>query len=455
MLTFLGGRSRFCDGVTRRGFLRAGAASLGAATLTLADAYRADAAAARRQPGSASRHKAVINVFLAGGPPHLDTWDPKPDAPAEVRGEFRAIPTRVDGVRVGECFPLVAAMMDKFAVVRSVVGAKGGHDAHQCMTGWDPASLSAMGGRPAIGAAAARLQGAVDPAVPPFVGLSSPTAHAPWGDPGRAGFLGPAAAPFRPSGPDLANMVMNAANREHLGDRRKLLDAFDDARRTLDAAGPLAAMDAHTERALDLLTSSRVVDALDLSREDPALRARYGTGRPYRFQMDGAPTDNEQLLVARRLVEAGVRVVSLSYGRWDAHADGFATVRDHGAKLDQCLSALVSDLDDRGMLNDVTVIAWGEFGRTPRVNAQGGRDHWPQVNAAIVAGGGLRTGQAVGSTDRLGESVRDRPVTFGDVFATLYHALGIDPRSTTVPDPTGRPQPVVEGTPIRELVGSG
>jgi uncharacterized protein (DUF1501 family) len=194
------------------------------------------------------------------------------------------------------------------------------------------------------------------------------------------------------------------------------------------------------------------VDALDLSKEDPKIRERYGTGQPYRYQYDGAPTVNEHLLLARRLVEAGVRVVTLSYGRWDSHSKNFDLVRDHGAKLDQCLSALIEDLQLRGMLEDVTVIAWGEFGRTPRINKNAGRDHWPNVSCALLAGGGMRTGQVIGSTNRLGEEAHERPVHFQEIFATLYHNLGIDAGRTTLNDPSGRPQYLVTRPVIPELV---
>src|SRR5207248_1905692 len=192
----------------------------------------------------------------------------------------------------------------------------------------------------------------------------------------------------------------------------------------------MQAMHRFTAGAFDVLTSSRLADALDLSKEDPSIRERYGTGQPYNYQFDGAPTVNEHLLLARRLIEAGVRVVTLSYGRWDSHGKNFDLVRDHGAKLDQCLSALIEDLDVRGMLNDVTVVVWGEFGRTPRINNNAGRDHWPQVSCAWLAGGGIKAGQAIGSTNRLGEYAATRPVGFGEIFATIYHNLGLSPTAT-------------------------
>jgi hypothetical protein len=249
----------------------------------------------------------------------------------------------------------------------------------------------------------------------------------------------------------MANMKLKITT-DQLADRRRLLAGFDQLHRNRDATGALTGVDSATELAFDVLTSSRLVDALDLSKEDPRLRDRYGTGQPYKFQYDGAPTVNEHLLIARRLVEAGVRCVTLSYGRWDSHGDNFGLVRDHGPKLDQCLSALIEDLHARGMLDDVTVIAWGEFGRTPRVNKDGGRDHWPQVSCAFLAGGGIRAGQAIGATNRLGEYAKDRPVAMAEIVATLYHNLGIDVGTTTLTDPTGRPQYLVEAGPIPELI---
>jgi hypothetical protein len=445
MLTILGQRNRYCDGLSRRSFLRIGALGVGAGALTLADVLRAEARAGVRSP----EHRAVINIFLGGGPPHQDMWDIKTEAPAEIRGEFKPIPTNVTGIRIGEVFPRIAARMDKCVIIRSIVGATGGHDAIQCLSGWPPASLAGMGGRPSLGAALARVQGPVDPSVPPFVGLAAPTQHVPWSDPGRPGFLGPSYTAFRPDGPGLANLTLRGTTVEQLADRRRLLASFDGLRHELDS---FKAADAMTDRALGVLTSSRLLEALDLSKESDKVRARYGDGKPYQYQFDGAPTVNDQFLLARRLVEAGVRCVTLSYGRWDSHGRNFDLVRDHGGKLDQGLSALIDDLEVRGLLNDVSVVAWGEFGRTPRINKGAGRDHWPQVSCALLVGGGMRTGQVIGSTNRLGEYAQDRPVQFGEVFATLYHNLGVDPATTTVTDPTGRPQHLVEHPPIREII---
>jgi len=454
MLTIFGPRSSgYCDRINRRGFLRIGTFAMGGAALNLADIYRAEGAMkARTGKTGGLGHKAVINVFLAGGAPHQDTFDLKPDAPSEIRGEFKPIATNVNGIEICEVFPKLARLMDKSAIIRSIVGATGRHDLYQCNSGWSESDLRVVGGRPSLGSVVARLQGPVDPAVPPFVGMAERTKHVPWSDPGATGFLGPTAACFKPTGPAVENMTLNGVSVDRLDDRKRLLSSFDKLRRDVDATGAIEGVDSATSLAFDVLTSSKLVEALDLSKEDPRLRAKYGDGKPYKYQYDGAPTVNDQLLVARRLVEAGVRVVTLSYGRWDSHGQNFDLVRDHGAKLDQCLSALIEDLDVRGILDDVTVIAWGEFGRTPRINAGAGRDHWPQVNSAFLAGGGIRGGQVVGSTNRLGEFANNRPVQFQEVVATLYHNLGIDVNSTTVPDPAGRPQYPVEKPPIAELI---
>ena len=447
MLTIKGPASRFCDGRNRRSFLKIGGLACGAAGLSLADLYRAEAAS-----GNSKSHKAVINIFLAGGPPHQDMWEVKTKAPSEVRGEFRPIDTNVSGIQICEVFPRLAGMMDKAAVIRSVVGCRGGHDGLQCLTGWEKNSLQNIGGRPSVGSATAKLRGPVDPSVPPFVGLAEPTRHAPWSDSGQPGFLGSAYSPFKPDGPGMNNMTLKGISFDRLADRRQLLGQLDTLRRDIDISGSMEGMDAFGQRALDVLTSSKLVDALDLATEDPKIIERYGDGKPYKYQYDGAPTCNEQLLMARRLIESGVRVVSLSYGRWDSHSKNFDMVRDHGGKLDQCLSALVEDLDQRGMLQDVLIAVWGEFGRTPKINAKAGRDHWTKVSCAWLAGGGLKTGQAIGATNKMGEEAVERPVDMQEVVATMYHALGIDTQSATITDPTGRPQFLVERAPIAELV---
>jgi hypothetical protein len=448
MLTLLGQTQRYCDGVARRGFLKIGGLAFGSVlNLSLPQLLRAQS-----QSGKSS-HKAIINIFLGGGPPHQDMWEIKTDAPREIRGEFDPIQTNVPGIEIGECFPRIASIMDRCVVIRSVTGNTDAHDAFMCQTGWPRNSISSVGGRPSIGSVVAKLQGPVDRAVPPSVALAERTQHVPWSEPGSTGFLGAAYQPFKPQGQGMDDLRLNGVSIERLQDRRQLLQGLDQLKREVDATGMLRGMDAFSDAAFGVLTSSKLVDALDLSKEDPRLREKYGDGKPYKYQYDGAPTCNDQLLMARRLIEVGVRSITLSYGRWDSHGQNFDLVRDHGGKLDQGLHALITDLEDRGMLDDVTIICWGEFGRTPRINPNAGRDHWPQVSCAFLAGGGMRTGQAIGSTNRLGEFAKDRPVPVQEIVATLYHNLGIDPMHTALPDPTGRPQFLVDHRdPLPELV---
>jgi uncharacterized protein (DUF1501 family) len=445
MLEIFGQKHRMCDGQSRRSFLKIGGFALGGiGGLTLADILRAEAAAGNNSP-----QKAVINIFLGGGPSHQDMWEIKTDAPKEIRGELNPIATTVPGIQISEVFPRIAAMMHKMVVIRSVVGSSGGHDGFQCLSGWPRNSISSVGGRPSIGSALAKIKGQVHPSVPATMALAERTRHVPWSEPGDPGFLGAAYRAFKPDKEGMANLRLNGITPDRLQDRRQLLESFADLDRTYDASG---SHDKFNEAAFDVLTSNKLVDALDLSKEDPKIRERYGDGKPYKYQYDGAPTVNEHILLARRLVEVGVRSVTLSYGRWDSHGQNFALMRDHGSKLDQAVSALVEDLDQRGMLDDVTVVVWGEFGRTPRINKNAGRDHWPQVSCALMAGGGMQTGQAIGATNRLGEYATKRPVHFQEVVATIYQNLGIDVSSTTLIDPTGRPQYLVNQGPMPELI---
>jgi len=448
MLNVSGPSSRYCDGLTRRNFLKIGTFAFGATAFNLADIYRAEASQGR----SSGSQKSVINIFLGGGPPHQDMWEIKTEAPREIRGEFNPIATNVPGIQICEVFPCIARVMDKCVLIRSITGCVDRHDAIQTMTGWPVNSLQSMGGRPSVGAVVSKVRGQVDPSVPAFVGLAAPTQHRPWSDPGQVGFLGPSYSSFRPDGEGLANMRLNGMTTDRFDDRRRLLTSFDQMRRDIDSSGILESVDASQRRAMDVLTSSKLLEALDLSREPVRTRERYGDGKPYNFQFDGAPTVNDQLLTARRLVEAGVRCVTLTFGRWDSHGKNFDLVRDHGGKLDQCLSALIEDLDVRGLLNDVTVVVWGEFGRTPRINNNAGRDHWSPVSCCFMAGGGMRTGQAIGATNRLGEIAVRRPVHPGEVIATIYHNLGIDVHTTMLHDPTGRPQYLIDQPPIHELI---
>jgi hypothetical protein len=450
MLTILGGPQRLCDRLSRRSFLALGGLALGG--LSLPQLLRAEA-----QSGVGRSHKAVIMIFLSGGPPHQDMVDLKPDAPVEVRGEFNPIRTNVPGLDICEHLPLLAARMDKFAVLRAVVGSEGHHAAFQCMTGRTH-ERQPQGGWPSLGSVISKLEGPTDEAIPPFVGLSPKMKTTTWADPGQPGFLGMVHGPFKPNADGMGSMVLKGVSLDQLGDRRTLLASFDGLRREVDAGSGIEGADRFTQQALHILTSSKLAEALDLEREDPRLRDRYGRGSPDPAGYgDAGPLLNDYFLAARRLVEAGVRVVTLAYGRWDwhgkPHGTTFENARNHLPMLDLGLSALIDDLYERGLEKDVSVVVWGEFGRTAKINPQGGRDHWPAVSCALLAGGGLRTGQVIGSTNRLAEYAKDRPVHFQEVFATLYHTLGLDVRTATVNDLTGRPQYLVDGAlPIAEVI---
>jgi hypothetical protein len=457
MLTIFGTPHRkggFCDGQTRRDFLTVGGALVGGA-LGLPQLLAAEA-----QSGVKLSHKAVINVFLPGGPPHIDMWDLKPDAPAEVRGEFRPIATSVNGIRICEHFPRIAKNAERFVFIRSMVGCDGGHDSYQCMTGRKREQRTADFW-PALGGWTSKVLGQATAAVPPHVSLMYPTGHRPWGDPGTAGFLGPAHAPFRLVGGQgqkmkSDNLTLRGVTLDQLDNRMRLRQAFDALNREIDRSGAADGMDAYSRQAVGILTSSKLRDALDLSKEDPKVLARYGADDP-KFIRDGAPRMVRNFCVARRLVEAGARVVTMNFARWDWHgADGknFVEGRIDMPLLDRGVASLVGDLYDRGLQQDVAVVVWGEFGRTPKVNNSAGRDHWPQVSCALLAGGGFKAGQMIGETNRLAEHATKRPVTFPEVFATLYTSLGINLSKARIFDPTGRPQYLVEpGTaPLRELV---
>lgn len=446
MLTLCARGRSFCNRLPRRDFLKIGGLALGG--LSLADVLRAEQGA-----GTSARHKGVIMIYLPGGPPHQDLYDLKPDAPSEVRGEFDPIPTSVPGIEICELLPRLAQRMDKFAVIRSLVGSDGAHASTLCMTGHRWAS-DPPGGWPSLGACVSAVQGPTSPAIPASADLSLRMQHTPYNITG-AGFLGTAHAPFRPDQDVLQDMVLGSDALGRLTDRKQLLSTFDRFRRDVDARRQLVALDTATDQALDVLTSSRMVEALDLAQEDPRTRDRYGEDDPKALPYGhlGYQCLMSKFLMARRLIEAGVRVVTVTFADFDWHGGNFVHAKKVFPLFDQGITALVDDLHDRGLLNDVTVIAWGEFGRTPRINQSAGRDHWPQVSCALLAGGGMKTGQVIGSTNRLAEYAVNRPVDYREVLATAYHNLGINARQTTVRDLNHRPRYLVEDhEPVRELV---
>ena len=442
--------SSTCHG-SRRQFLKLGGLALGG--LALPQLLEAQEASNATQ-GKSLSHKSIIMIYLSGGPSHQDMYDLKMNAPAEIRGSFRPIATNVPGIEICQHMPLLAKMMDKFTIIRSLYGGPDQHASDLCLSGYPIGPKGRQDNHPSLGAAVARLRGSVDPAVPPFVGLTTKTGHAPYSNPGLPGFLGPSYGPFQPDGDGMANMRLNGVTLDQLRDRRSLLSSLDSFRRHVEISPTLQGVDTFTQKAFEVLTSSKLVEAMDLDREPAALRDRYGRGASSpAFGEDAGPHWMDQFLMARRLVEAGVRCVTLSFGSWDRHGGNFERLPEQLAKLDQGVTALVEDIHSRGLDQDVSVIAWGEFGRTPRINPGGGRDHWPQASCALLAGGGMQMGQVIGSTNRLGEVPHDRPIHYQDVFATLYHQLGIDVNNATIIDPSGRPQYLLDRRePIRELL---
>jgi hypothetical protein len=448
MLTIRGNPSgRFCDGISRRDFIRIGGLVMGG--IGLPQILRAEA-----QSGVRKSPKAIIMIYMAGAPPHQDIFDLKMDAPLEYRGPYQPISTNVPGIRISEHMPHCARIMDKLTPIRSLYGSlTGDHDSFICYTGRTArGATKPPGDWPSIGAAISKLLPPGAKEVPSFIGLAPNAGHPPYGSPGLPGFLGPAHAAFRPNGAGMGDLTLNGITSDRLADRRTLLASFDRLRRDVDGSGIMEGLDAFNQEAFGVLTSSRLLEALDLSKEDPKVRERYGKGFAANYG-DGAPRNNEHFLIARRLVEAGARCVTMNFGRWDFHSNNHTELLTHLPLFDQGFSALVEDLHQRGLDKDVAVVAWGEFGRTPLINKDAGRDHWPRVGCGVVAGGGFKTGQVIGATDRLGGEPTERPVHFGEVFATLYHWLGIDLNTVTLPDLSGRPQYLVDGwSPMKELI---
>jgi hypothetical protein len=444
MIRLLGREHRFCDGMTRRDLLRVGA--LGFGGLTLADLLRLQAAGS--QP---ARAKSVIYIVLDGGPSHIDMWDLKPDAPSEYRGPFNPIATRLPGVRICEAMPQQAGMMDRLALIRGIRSVENDHFLSEVYSGL-PRSA---GRRPAFGSVVSRLAGNISP-MPTYVSLDRPATD--MFEFEKPYYAGSGHAPFRPFGAALDDLAP-VRSLDLLGERRRLLASFDAMRRRLDQPGQAPA-DRFQAQALDIITSPRVRDAFDLSREPDRVLARYGRGKyPHQTVKDILyDWDARPFLLARRLVEAGVRVVTLRAAAWDHHSgpqsDIFFALRCLMPILDRSIAALVSDLEDRGLADDVLVVVLGEFGRTPRISYPGpGREHWADAGCAVFAGGGLRMGQVIGETDSRAERARSGNITFQNLIATIYHVLGID-GSSQLTDFNGRPQYLLDDSePVRELIG--
>ncbi len=434
MLTFLGSNhgGKYCDGVSRRSFLQVGA--LGVAGLSLPGLLRAEAASGGKATG-----KSLINIYLPGGPTHMDTFDLKPDAPKEYRGEFSPIATKSHGLDICELMPSLASVGDKFSVIRSISNLRNEHSPRQSDSGWSDTSLRNMGGRPGIGSVMSKLFGPAQNTphgtAPTSVDLSGWT---------RPGFLGQVHSAYRPDGTGRANLTLNrSVSLRRLDDRKALLSGLDRLRKDVDGKGMMTAMDSFTDRAVGIITSGELAKALDIRNEDPRNVARYGSNS----------RDIERFIVSRRLIEAGVRCVSFSWGGWDTHGQNFNSMRSQLPRLEKALAALIEDLDAHGRLDDTIIMMSGEFGRTPRINGNAGRDHWPRAGFFFLAGGGMKHGQAIGATNRKGEYPVDRAMPLHNVFHTLYHQLGIDANTITLTDPNGRPQYLAnERQLIKELI---
>jgi uncharacterized protein (DUF1501 family) len=438
--------------VTRRSFLKAG--YLGLAGLGLSDLLRAQASAGTRAPAD---DLSVILVWLDGGPPQHETYDPKPDAPAEFRGPLKAIDTRVPGMQVSELLPYHARLADKIALIRSMHHNNGDHfaAAHWMLTGYLGSNAADLAPQyPSMASVITKLKGAKRSGMPAYVGL--PSTHSVGLAPGYHGgaYLGVAYNPFSADGdpnadgyrvPNLA--LPSGVDPTRFDNRRGLLAAFDGARRDVDESGLVNGLDRFGQEAFAMVTGPAARAAFDLSKESPRLRDRYGRH-----------TWGQSALLARRLVQAGVRFVTLTYGGWDFHASLHEGMKNVLPILDNAVGSLIDDLDVHGMLDSTIVIVMGEFGRTPRLNnglpgiAVPGRDHWGEVMSVLVAGGGLAGGRPIGSSNAKGEVPKDRPIKPQDLVVTLYRRLGIEP-DIAFKNRAGRPIPIgAGGQAIEELL---
>lgn len=442
MLELIGQGAPRCDGMSRRSLLKAGV--LGLTGLGLPEWLRV-ASRARASGLLSPKDLSVILVWLDGGPPQHETYDPKPDAPVDFRGPLSSIETTAPGVRFSELLPRQAALMDKLSVIRSLHHNTGDHfdAAHRMLTGYKGSNASDLSPQyPSAASIISKLKGARRAGMPAYVGL--PNTHSVGLAPGYHGgaYLGVAYNPFSADGdpnndaykvPNLA--LPGGLSPDRFDSRKGLLQAFDHARRDVDASGLMEGLDQFTQDAYAMVTSDDAREAFDIKREDPRLRDRYG-----RHQW------GQSTLMARRLVEAGVRFVTLTFSGWDYHSSLDKGMRRVLPVLDAAVGTLVEDLDQRGLLESTVVIVMGEFGRTPRMNKTGvpgsdpipGRDHWGEVMSVLIGGGGFRGGQAVGASNSKGEIPQDRPITPADLLVTLYHQMGLSP-DTAFQNRAGRP----------------
>jgi hypothetical protein len=434
MFNLLGPRNgNNCDGTSRRDFLKVGA--LGLSGFALPDLLRARAAAAAA--GKSTRNTSVVWLWLGGGPTHVETFDPKMTAPAEFRSIVGSVKTNLPGVEVGGVFPKVAAQADKWAFVRSFAHDNSGHGGgtHWVMTGYNfpPADAGIAQVKPGLGSVVARHRGATNPAtgLPTYVRLSGTYGDGP-------AWLGAAYAPFDTSGNARRNMNLSVA-QDRLADRKTLLTTFDTLDREIDRSGLVQGLDSFEAQAFDLI-KSKAKDVFDTARESPRTRDLYGPGL------------GQQLLMARRLCEAGVGFVTLHFGGWDMHGAIAQGMKQLGPQVDRACAAFVEDCADRGLDRDVLLVVTGEFGRTPRINGSAGRDHWAPLSTLALAGGGLKMGQVVGESTAKAEVPKTTPIRPQDLMATVFHVLGV-PQDLQFKDPSGRPTSMIDGgKPVAELV---
>ena len=426
-------RYRDCDGQSRRDFLKVGGLGMGALSLPGLMAARARAAEA----GRPVKDTAVVWLWLGGGPTHVETFDPKLTAPAEYRSVTGEVATSLPGVTLGGNFEQMARVADRMAFVRSFAHTNSGHGGgtHFLMTGYDNRTIDNGGlpTRPSLGSICAKVRGANHPltGMPTYVRLGGIGSDGP-------AFLGTACAPFGSNNEAKRNMNLNTP-AERLADRRALLDGFDRFQRDADATGLMEGLHAFESQAFNLVLGN-APGAFDLKKEDPRTVARYGKGL------------GEQMLVARRLCEAGCGFVTLSYGGWDMHGNIKRAMDQRGPAVDAAVAAFVEDVHQRGLSDRILLVVTGEFGRTPKINRNAGRDHWAPLSTLALAGGGLNMGQVIGESDSKAYRPATEPVTPQDLMATIFHVLGVDLDLQFV-NQAGRPVYMVEdGRPIAELV---